>query len=278
MRIGISSACLYPEQTESSLEILGKSGVKNTEVFINSACELKREFILKLAEIKNRYSMNILSMHPFSSGTEPFMIFTEYERRYADALEAYKRYFEAMNILGAKILVFHGDKKQSKFPEQAYFERFSGLKTLAEGFGVTVAQENVARCKSSDIGFVKRMREAIPDVGFVLDVKQCVRSGVSAFELLDTMGKNLAHVHLSDNIVGADCLPVGKGEFDFHKLFAALNELGYDKGAILELYRDNYGGVGDLLESHRKTVEIFNESRKLRDAENGFNEKNTLGF
>lgn len=257
MRIGISSACLYPMLTEQAIELLGESGIKNTEVFINSTSELEHGFLRKLAEIKNRYGMNVVSVHPFSSVTEPFMIFAEYERRYKDALEEYKRYFEAMNILGADILVFHGDRVKSRFPELMYFERFDGLKRLGESFGVTVAQENVKRCKSSDAGFIKRMKQALPDVKFVLDIKQCVRSEVDPFELLDIMGKNLAHVHLSDNSEDSDCLPVGKGDFDVYKLFCKLCELGFSGAVLLELYKESYNGTEDLIESHRRTVEQY---------------------
>lgn len=270
MRIGISSASLYPVLTEQSIELLGRSGIKNTEIFINSSSELERSFVLKLSEIKNRYGMNVASVHPFSSVAEPFMIFTEYERRYKDALEEYKRYFEAMNLLGADIFVFHGDRVNSAFPEPMYFERFAGLKQLGESFGVTVAQENVKRCKSSDSGFIKRMKAAIPDVRFVLDIKQCVRSEVEPFSLLDIMGENLAHVHLSDHTAECDCLPVGKGGFDVYKLFCRLSELNFSGAVLLELYRDNYGDVDELIESHRRTVEIYSLAQCRGIDLNGF--------
>ncbi len=262
MRIGVSSASLYPMLTEQAMELLGKNGIKNTEIFINSASELERAFVQKLAGIKNRYDMNVASIHPFSSVSEPFMIFTAYERRYKDALEEYKRYFEAMNMLGAEILVFHGDRVGSPFPEQMYFERFEGLKRLGESFGVTVAQENVKRCKSSDAEFIKRMKDNIPDVKFVLDVKQCVRSGVEPFALLDVMGENLAHVHLSDYTAQCDCLPVGKGVFDIQRLFCRLYELKFTGAVLLELYRDNYGDVSELIESNSRTTDICSLARR----------------
>lgn len=258
MRIGISSACLYPELTENSVEILGSSGIKNIEIFINSASELENSFVDRLCRIKNEYSMNVLSIHPYTSVHEPFMIFTDYERRYYDALESYKKYFEAMNKLGANFLVFHGDRKESPFSNEKYFERFLGLKRLAEQYGVTVAQENVARCKSSKIDFIKEMKKAIPDVSFVLDVKQTVRSNVDTFELLDIMGDNLKHIHLSDNNEECDCLPVGKGNFDVMKLFTRLKQMKYNGGVLLELYRDDYDGLDDLLNSHRNTLDIYN--------------------
>lgn len=261
LRFGISSASLYPEITEKAVEQLGEAGIKNTEVFINTTSELKPEFIDILNSLKQNYSMNILSIHPFSSVHEPFMIFTDYERRYADALESYKLYFEAMNRLDAKILVFHGDRRDSLFPDEKYFERFVGLKNLADSYGLILAQENVERCKSHNPQFLKKMKEQIPDVSFVLDIKQCRRSDVSPFDLIDIMGNNLVHVHLSDNDSENDCLPVGKGDFDIQELFTKLKQMNYNGGVLLELYRRNFSDLTDLLESHRKTVEIYNNCR-----------------
>ena len=40
MKAGVSSACLYPQILEDSVEDLAKRGVKNIEIFVNSDCEL----------------------------------------------------------------------------------------------------------------------------------------------------------------------------------------------------------------------------------------------
>ena len=45
MKIGISTACLYPMLTEKSLEEVGKSGIKDAEIFFNSMGELEKDFV-----------------------------------------------------------------------------------------------------------------------------------------------------------------------------------------------------------------------------------------
>lgn len=63
------------------------------------------------------------------------------------------------------------------------------------------------------------------------------------------MGPALAHVHISDNAPGRDCLPPGQGSFDFPRLFAQLRELSYQGAVILELYRNNFKDPEELVRS-----------------------------
>ena len=45
MLAGISTACLYPQNTEEVLTILAENGVESTEVFINSASEMQTDYV-----------------------------------------------------------------------------------------------------------------------------------------------------------------------------------------------------------------------------------------
>ena len=108
MSYGISTSCLYPMQTEEALELLGKSGVKTCEVFLNSERETTPQFAKKLKNIADAHSVKIVSAHPFSSFSETFMLFSEYERRFYETLDFYKRFFETASVMGADIAVIHG--------------------------------------------------------------------------------------------------------------------------------------------------------------------------
>lgn len=252
MKCGISSACLYPQVTEEAVAYLAAHSVENIEIFFNAPSELEMQYLHSLKQVLDAAGTHVVSIHPFSSGFEPYMFFTNYVRRYEDILDLYKRYFEAMQYLGARIFVFHGDRSGSRFPENDYFERFSGLQAVGHSYGVTVAQENVERCRSRDPQFLARMKEAIPDAEFVLDVKQAVRSGYSPFSFIDAIGDRLSHLHVSDHRTGADCLPIGEGNFDFDRFFSRLQTLSYDGYLILELYRQNFDTPEQLLGSLKK--------------------------
>ena len=187
MKLGISTACYYPDETESAVSRLAAAGIDTVEIFFNTFSELDPTFIAQLK--KTLGEIEVVSIHPFTSGFEPFLFFTGYDRRYQDGIELYKRYYQACAALGARYLVFHGDRRESDFAQELYFERFAQLDSIARTFGVQLLQENVARCRSNSPAFLRAMREYLhQEVGFVLDTKQCLRSGTTAFEVLETMG------------------------------------------------------------------------------------------
>ena len=107
------------------------------------------------------------------------MLFSNYARRVDDYLEYCRNYFTAMQQLGAKVFVLHGNKvPAASVNKDMYFTRFRRLAELGESYGVQVAQENVARCTSASLPFLLEMRDALgKQARFVLDIKQAVRSG-----------------------------------------------------------------------------------------------------
>lgn len=250
MPYGISTSCLYPMNTERSLAELGKTGVKTCEIFLNSISETTPEFARLLNEIKNEYGMKITAVHPFSSFSETFMLFGEYERRYLDVLDFYKRCFEVTAMLGADISIIHGMRNTGKLPHECYFERFRNLVGEGKKFGVKVAQENVNGHFSASPGFLCRMKSALgEDFNLVFDVKQAVRSGNEPYSFAEKFKNDIIRIHISDNNSESDCLPPGKGSFDFGKLFSIMNSVNYSGDYIIELYREGFGPIEELKES-----------------------------
>ena len=258
MKAGISTACFYPQTPEEAISYLSACRIPNIEIFFNSFSELRRDYLKELRAILRDGGVDVLSVHPFTSGMEPILFFSDYERRVADGLEMYRYYFQAANELGAKILVLHGDRRGSNCSEERYFERFLRLVRLGKEFGVTVAQENVERCHSGELSFLRSMKEALGiDAQFVLDVKQARRSGEDPILFLETLGQSICHVHMSDGGAAGDCLPIGSGEMDFGAFFGKLRELHYRGGVVLELYRHNYRVREELIESYDKLREMI---------------------
>ena len=91
MKIGISSSCFYPLETERSLRRVAEAGAKTTEIFFNTPSELHGERLRELLAIRDFYGMSVSSVHPFQSFAEGYWLFSEYRRRYTDALEMYAR-------------------------------------------------------------------------------------------------------------------------------------------------------------------------------------------
>lgn len=253
MKAGISTACFYPKTPEQAADFLTAHQVENIEIFFNSFQELQKGYLCSLRSVLRQGGVKVLAVHPFTSGMEPILFFSDYERRVEDGLELYRHFFHAASELGAEILVLHGDRKESDCPLERYWERFLRLYRLGREFGVTVAQENVERCKSGSTEFLKGMKKALEDAAhFVLDVKQARRSGEDPLTLLNALGKNVCHIHMSDGGPLGDCLPIGGGEMDFDAFFSALQGLHYSGGVVLELYQNGYENPVELVESYHK--------------------------
>lgn len=261
MKAGVSTACLYPTELEKAFGMLAKNGVKNVEIFVNSHCELSDPYRKEMLDIQSEYDVNVVSVHPYTSGIEPMMLFTKYERRVRDMLEYYKRFFEYMNLFGAKIMVIHGNKPQNFCEDELYFERFARLQDAASEMGVSVAQENVARCTSGKLEFLKKMADALRDKAkFVLDTKQAHRCGEDPIEMVKAIGKHIVHVHFSDYGAKGDCLKFGEGDYDNLTLFTELKKCGYDGMAVIELYKGSYLSAEDLADNSRRLGDFLEEN------------------
>lgn len=259
IRYGISTACLYPQETTQSLAKLTNMGFQLFEIFFNTYSELRQDYLKNLKLILDSSGSSVKSIHPFTSGFESMMFFSDYDNRFTDSLDFYRRYFEAANHIGARILVLHGqrDYMLSKLSEQEYFERYALLYEAGRHCGIQVAQENVNRFRSEDPGFVRRMRDYLGDsCCFVLDIKQAVRAGKDPYEMCHAMGDRLVHIHLNDNNQKSDCLLPGEGSMDYARLMNQLTEYGYSGDFIIEVYRTSIPKMEHLVES-RHFVEQF---------------------
>lgn len=258
MLLGVSSASLYPLETERAVKQLGELGVRNTEIFLNDFSEMSGAIFDEILHTLHEYGMNVVSVHPFTSPMESMFLFSNYPRRQQALLDMYRRFFECMNKFGAKIFVLHGAILSSNCPDDLYFEQFSRLLDAADEFGVTVGQENISYCKSGSLDFLKRLREECGErTKYVLDLKQARRSGLSALEILDELGKDVIHVHVSDADGKSDCLPVGAGTENLALIVNRLKELGFDGALLIELYRSNYSEYEELAEGVKRLEKLL---------------------
>ena len=254
MIVGASTSCFYPLETEKSLDKVIGLGFPTAEIFFNSSSELSDPFTSEMKKHADDAGVKILSVHPFSSFIENTCIFGEYQRRFDDFVDLYKQHFHAAAVLGADIVVIHGALAVQKreIPEELYFDRFAQLIEMGKTEGVRVCQENVVRFRSQSLDFLKRMRAAFgDDFNMVFDIKQAVRSGYDPFEVVEEMKNEIVHLHLSDNGAEGDCLPPGKGDFDFKRLFDTMDSVGYNGGAVIEIYSKGLNVESELVESRQ---------------------------
>lgn len=259
MKIGISTASLYPLETEKALEFLGKNGIPVTEIFFNSPSELDDDFTDKLLEIKQRYGIEVVSVHPCGSVGEPYFLFSEYKRRYEETREFYKKYYKAAQKLGAKTIVLHGDSLMGHISMNEYCKRLDEMNEDAAFYGVTVSHENVNRFRCATPKNITEIRRLTNDrQEFTFDVKQAVRAGVSVQDVYEAMKGKIVNVHISDHSESDDCVLPGDGNFDFGQLFSVLQNDGYEGACLIEVYRRAYDEYSKLLDSHKFVNLIIN--------------------
>lgn len=255
MKIGVSTACYYPLETELALEEVGKGGVKTTEIFFNAESELKPSFIDILKGIQKEYGIEVASVHPTMSLAESFMIFSAYERRFYEAISQYERYSEIAAELGAKYIIMHGGKPNGILSDEEYCERYMTLKNACLKNGVTVLQENVANFRSGDCEFLESVRNILgDDAEFCFDIKQSVRRGYLPLDMLKRFYDNIRHYHISDHSLSSDCLLPGNGGFDFNAFFEFLRQKSYSGACVIEVYNNAYKNYSEIIESYEKTM------------------------
>lgn len=259
MKIGVSTASYYPLETELALEEVGKNGFGVTEIFFNAESELKESFIDMLLDIKERYGIQVASVHPTMSIAESFMIFSAYERRFREALDKYSRYSEVAAELGAKYIIMHGGKPNGILSDEEYCERYMQLKEATLKNGITVLQENVAHFRAGDIEFLRSMKEILgKDAEFCIDIKQAIRCGYEPMSLVKEFYNNTRHYHISDHSTASDCLLPGMGNFNFGEFFEFLKSQNYKGSSIIEVYRNSYKEFNEIKHSYKKLLDFSN--------------------
>ncbi len=266
-QIGISTACFYPEDVEASLKQVAGLGAPVTEVFMNSFSEMSPQKLKDLKAIADEGNVKIVSFHPFFSASDHLFLFSGYGYRLDDGIEIYKRFFEAAAFLGAKCLVFHGERikpgdpcrgTKSALSDDALFEVYRRLTDTARSFGVAFAQESVTLYRSENVCLINFLKEHFPDIRFAFDVKQLLRAQKNPFEMLDAMGDRIVQVHLNNFVDGVCVLPFStNGGADLCSIHRRLCELGYDGDFCIEVYRSNFNLPNELAQAMKTSKTAF---------------------
>jgi sugar phosphate isomerase/epimerase len=161
-------------------------------------------------------------------------------------LGEFRRCLRAAHRIGATVMNTHFSKPPPSFsPEQAiawHAEVLGPLSEEAQGLGVTIVVEHVPFGGSDQLETIAALLDRVPLLRFHLD------SGHAKLErrqdrwdhYLDRLGRNLLHVHLSENDGTADQhLPLGsssRGSMDWPAKIAKLRATGYDGTITLEVF------------------------------------------
>ncbi|MBR0144895.1 MAG: sugar phosphate isomerase/epimerase [Clostridia bacterium] len=253
-----STGSLYPMEPEKAVLAACDAGFRTLEVFVNCEYEWSDEYIdLFLALLEER-GMRVTSIHPYQSGSESYMLFSDYPRRRKEVLESYKKCLRAASRYGARYFILHGPGRSADAFRPLYpheIEVYRELLAYGGEVGVEVLQENVRRFLSAFPETFRYLAEEIPELGYNLDFKQAVQSGFAIEDLIDAMGGRIRNVHINDLDIANRCRLPGEGRLDYRELFTRLRAVGFDGILVTEVYRRD---IADL--SRIQVSRLFLES------------------
>lgn len=142
--------------------------------------------------------------------------------------------------VGATLVNVHIARGVSSFGHESMTRlngaSFAELAELAEPYGIRMIVEHppMASVGADDI---RAILHADRRLGFHLDVGHAYVGGDKLEGLLKAFGKQLCHVHLSDNRGrDDDHMPLGAGRIDWPRALRLLKERGYDGTMTLEVF------------------------------------------
>ncbi len=162
--------------------------------------------------------------------------------------------YEATALIGAPVTVMHPiappgmeyDREGSKIANRDYFRKQADI---AAKYGVKIAVENMLSNRLFDGGLTKRccttteelieQVEAIDheNVGICIDVAHTHYMKEDVGDALRMCKKHLISLHMSDNDTFNDChVTPYNCNLDWEKVYAAINEIGYKGGGMLEIH------------------------------------------
>ena len=260
MKIGISSACFYPDVlTEDSIKLMKNIGFDVGEVFLNTYSEYKDDFIEKLKEEKDKNNFYINSIHAFSAAFEP-NLFDKYKRRQRDMLKIFEMVCKGVKKLDAKYYNFHGMRLSNllNLDIKHVIDVYNELCYIASENEITLVQENVSWCMSSNTTFLKILKENCKyPLGYTLDIKQAYKSGGSPLKYIDIMKEDLMNVHINDRDEKNICLLPGNGNIKYEDIYGKLKDIGYNNVCNIEVYKENYVDYSELKKSKDFLANIF---------------------
>ena len=262
---GISTACFYPMLLEDAFDIIcGKLKYKVCELFLNTQSETEIKFLRGIKTKADGNGVKISAVHPYFSGYEGFLFFSEYDkRRVFDSIDLFKPFFEAAQFLGSEYVIFHGiGPGEMKVPVEEYNERLLLIASEAKKYNCEILHENLGR--------VNEYIQDLKNIKFTLDFKHAVHWGCDVLDIIEKMGSNLAHIHLNDMVADYYSLEASKkvrncrlpfeGGLDYKKIFDKLYDINYIGGFIIEVYRHNYKNlkeISDSIEKLRDFLKIY---------------------
>ncbi|WP_431235027.1 sugar phosphate isomerase/epimerase family protein [Mycolicibacterium psychrotolerans] len=210
IKVGLSTASVYPLRTEAAFEYAAELGYDGVELMVWA--ETVSQDIGAIAKLSRQYDMPVLSVHA------PCLLISQRVWG-ANPIPKLTRSVQAAERLGAQTVVVHPPFRWQRRYADGFSEQVAELESRSD---VLVAVENMFpfradRFFGSGDPSIERMRKrgGRPGVGisafapsydpldgnhahYTLDLSHTATAGTDALEMADRMGEGLVHLHLCD--------------------------------------------------------------------------------
>ncbi|SOD63073.1 Sugar phosphate isomerase/epimerase [Streptomyces zhaozhouensis] len=229
VRVGLSTASVYPENTAAAFEIAGRLGYDGVEVMVWT--DPVSQDVEVLRRLSDEHGVPVLAVHAPCLLVTQRVWSTDPWRKLVTARAAAER-------LGADTVVVHPPFRWQRAYARGFVE---GIARLGAESGVRFAVENMYPWRYRD----REMQAYAPgwDVTdeeyphLTLDVSHCATARGDALELAERMGERLTHVHIGDGSGSGkdEHLVPGRGAQPCAAVLDRLAATGYRGHVIAEI-------------------------------------------
>jgi sugar phosphate isomerase/epimerase len=210
IKVGLSTASVYPLRTEAAFEYAARLGYDGVELMVWA--ETVSQDVEAIAELSRRYGMPVLAVHA------PCLLISQRVWG-ANPIPKLDRSVRAAKELGAQTVVIHPPFRWQRRYAEGFSEQVARLERSGD---VIVAVENmfpfrVDRFFGGTHASIERMRKRGGHPGpaisafspsydplegghahYTLDLSHTATAGTDALDMARRMGSGLVHLHLTD--------------------------------------------------------------------------------
>lgn len=250
IKVGLSTASVYPLKTEAAFEYAARLGYDGVELMVWA--EAVSQDVNAVAKLSRKYGMPVLSVHA------PCLLVSQRVWG-ANPIPKLERSVRAAEKLGAQTVVVHPPFRWQRRYAEGFAEQVAALEDSSD---VHVAVENMFPLRADRLfgagqTSVERMkrRGGRPGIGvsafspsfdptdanhahYTLDLSHTATAGTDALDMMRRMGSGLTHLHLTDG-TGASVdehLVPGKGTQPVAQVCQELASGDFTGQVVLEVH------------------------------------------
>jgi sugar phosphate isomerase/epimerase len=231
VKVGLSTASVYPEPTSAAFELAGKLGYDGVEVMVWTDPTSQDPYAL--LRLSQHYQVQILAIHA------PCLIITQRVWTTDPWTKLQKAQFAA-ELLGAQTVVVHPPFRW----QRDYARNFRrGVDRLAGETDIRFAVENMfpLRVRGREVSAYQPSWDVAFDDAvyrdYTLDLSHAAVSQSNSLAMLDAMGERLSHLHIADGtgIAKDEHLVPGRGLQPCAEVLETVAARGFAGHVIVEV-------------------------------------------